>query len=153
MTIRWQSEIRDFPDRLGDLGLQDILDHCLQGFANIVNLRCFIWTREDSLRSDILLVILEHPLLQELEIDGRPSSFYHEMILSQFISLKRIKLIAPTPPVLEVLPEWLESLVNPLEHLSIVYKVNIIYDFRPIQNAELKTDFYRFLKCSPRTDF
>lgn len=83
--------------------------------------------------SDVLFTILEHPSLQELEIDGRPSSFYEERILPKFTSLRRIKLIVPTPPVLEVLPEWLESLVSPLQNLSIVYKVDMVFDLCPVR--------------------
>lgn len=97
-----------------------------------MNLRCFIWTRDGSLSSSVLLAILKHPFLQELEINGRQ----HESnlaILPQFTSLRRIKLIMPTSPVVEILPAWLKSLISPLQNLTIVCKVGTAPDAYPVR--------------------
>lgn len=92
------------------------------------------------MRPDILLVILRHcPSLQELEIDGRYYGCNMEKTLSQITSLRRIKLIRPSPFFIEVLPEWLESLVDPLQSLSIEYQVDVNFDSHPLQILSQKT--------------
>ena len=67
--------------------------------------------------------MLKHRSLQELEINGRHDGNYDHMILPQFTRIRRIKLIMPSPPVVEVLPVWLKALVDPVQSLSIVSKV------------------------------
>jgi len=121
-TIRAQPEIRDFPKGLGNVNLDELFDSCLRGITNVVNLRSCTWTRDGSLASSILFEILKHRSLRELEINGRHYGNYDPMILPQFTSVRRIKLIMPSPSVVEVLPRWLRSLVNPLQSLSIVCK-------------------------------
>ncbi|KAF9645469.1 hypothetical protein BDM02DRAFT_3181243 [Thelephora ganbajun] len=77
-------EIRDFPKGLDSDHLDGLIDSCLRGITNTVNLRSCTWTRDRSVR--------------------------------------RIKLIMPSPPVIWILPAWLKSLVHPLQSLSIVCK-------------------------------
>ena len=120
---RQRSEIRDFPKGLDSCYLDGLFDHCLRGIANTVNLRSCTWTRDGSLRSSILLAMLKHQSLQELEINGRHGGNYDHTILPQFTRIKRIKLIMPSQPVIEALPAWLKALVDPLQSLSIVSKV------------------------------
>ena len=74
--------------------------------------------------------MLKHRSLQELEINGRHYGDYDPMILPQFTSIRRIKLIMPTLPVVEALPAWLRSLVDPLQSLSIVCKVRATFSIR-----------------------
>ena len=64
-----------------------------------------------------------HRSLRELEIDGRYDGYYDKTIFSQFTSIRRIKLITPSPPIVEVLPVWLESLEDPLQNLSIMFNL------------------------------
>jgi len=123
LTICWRPEIRDFPKGLYDDQLDSLIDSCLRGIANTINLRSCAWTRDGSLSSSILLAILKHRQLQELEINGHRHRNCDHTILPQFTSVRRIKLVMPSPPVLEVLPAWLKSLKNPLQSLSIVCKV------------------------------
>lgn len=122
-TIRQRSEIRDFPKGLDSCYLDGLFRHCLRGIANTVNLRSCTWTRDGSLSSGILLAMLKHRSLQELEINGRHDGDYDHMILPQFTQIRRIKLIMPSSAVIEVLPAWLGALVDPLQSLSIVSKV------------------------------
>lgn len=117
------TEIRDFPKGLDNDHLDDLFDTCLRGITNTVNLQSCIWTRDGSLGSSILLVLLKHRSLQELEINGRHYGNYDHTILPQFTSIRQVKLIMPSPPVVEVLPTWLKSLIYPLQSLSIVCKV------------------------------
>ena len=107
------------------------MDSCVRGLANTVNLRSCTWTREGSLTPDILLTILKHPSLQELAINGGNYGNYDPKILAQFISLRRIDLIMPSSPVIEVLPMWLKSLANPLQSLTIVCRVGATLDVHP----------------------
>jgi len=69
--------------------------------------------------------MLKHQSLQELEINGRHDGNYDHRILPQFTRIRRIKLIMPSLPVVEVLPAWLRTLVDPLQSLSIVSKVRV----------------------------
>ena len=117
-------EIRDFPKGLDNDNLDDLFDSCLRGIANTVNLQSCTWTRDGSLGSSILLAMLKHRSLQELEINGHHYGNYDHAILPQFTSIRRIKLIMPSPPVIEFLPVWLRSLTDPLQGLSIVCKVH-----------------------------
>jgi len=73
--------------------------------------------------------MLQHRSLQELEINGRHYGNYDHRILPQFTGVRRIKLIMPSPPVIEILPAWLRSLVDPLQSLSIVCKVRMTLGF------------------------
>ena len=122
-TIRWEPEIRDFPKGLDNGRLEALFDSCLHGIANTVNLRSCTWTRDGSLGSNILLALLKHRSLHELEINGRHDGNYDHMILPRFTSVRRIKLVMPAPHVVEILPAWLKSLVHPLQNLSIICKV------------------------------
>ena len=119
-----------------------------------MNLQRFIWTREESFGSDILIAILGHPLLQELEIDGRHNWNYDTSILPQLTSIRRIKLVTPSWPIIEALPAWLESLADPLQSLSIVYKVNTALDVHLTRMLNPKnTELCYCPRLAPRADF
>ncbi|KAF9781381.1 hypothetical protein BJ322DRAFT_1080740 [Thelephora terrestris] len=118
-TIRWRTEIRNFPQR-EELKSSDLIDFCTQGLANSVNLQSFVWVRFGTLNSRILLAILGHLSLQELEINARNRGLFDDTILPQLTSVTRIKLLDPSLSVIDILPAWLKSLTNPLQHLSIV---------------------------------
>jgi len=113
-------EIRDVQEVPGGLHMDEIIDYYCPGLENTVNLRCFIWTREGALHPNILFSILKHPSLQELEINGNHPKNYEYTVLLRFTSLRRIKLITPSAHVVGILPAWLESLVDPLQSLTIV---------------------------------
>ncbi|KAF9781527.1 hypothetical protein BJ322DRAFT_1076731 [Thelephora terrestris] len=98
-------EIRYFPKGLDGICLDNLINSCLQGLKNCVNLLSCTWTRDGSLSSSILLAILKHSSLQELEIHGCHNKNYDHTILPRFTS---------------VLPLWLKSLVRPLQSLSIM---------------------------------
>ena len=116
------------------------MDSCLRrGLANTVNLRSCAWTRAGTLTSEVLLAIVKHPHLQELAIDGGCHKCYDPTILPQFTSVRRISLIMPSPPVIGVLPMWLNSLVNPLQSLTIVCWVGTTLDVHLYQNTEPKS--------------
>ena len=127
-------EIRDFPKGLDNDSLDDLFDSCLRGIVNTVNLQSCTWTRDGSLGSSILLAMLKHRSLQELEINGRHYGNYDHTVLPQFTSIRRIKLIMPSPPVIDVLPTWLRSLAEPLQCLSIVCKVHTTLVIDPSQS-------------------
>jgi len=154
-TIRWQSEIRDFPKGLDNDHLDDLFDSCLHGIANAVNLRSCTWTRDGSLNSNILLALLKNQSLQELEINGRHYGNYDHTILPRFTSVRRIKLIMPSPPVIEVLPSWLKSLMHPLQSLSIVCKVRTTLCILTRHTGSLSQSNIEFFcrhGCLPRTN-
>ena len=130
--------------------MDGLIDACLRGLTNTVNLQACTWTRDGSLSSDILLAILDHPSLQELEINGRHYGSYDHTILPRFTGVRRIKLIMPSPPVIEVLSTWLKCLTDPLQSLSIVCKVggsicahaNPAAKPRPRQSSSAVTDSF-----------
>jgi hypothetical protein len=150
----WEPEIRDFPKGLDNGRLEALFDSCLRGIANIVNLRSCTWTRDGSLGSDILLALLRHRSLRELEINGRHNGNYDHMILPQFTSVRRIKLIMPAPHVVEILPVWLTSLAHPLQSLSIICKVR--HALSPIWTRlprKIKLELFRRYGCVSGTNF
>ena len=155
LTIRWQLlEIRDFPKGLDNNRLEALFDSCLRGIANVVNLRSCTWTRDGSLGSNILLTLLKHRSLQELEINGRHDGNYDHMILPQFTSVRRIKLIMPTPHVVEILPTWLKSLAHPLQVLSIVCKVRHVLSPLWTQSPNrIKLELFRGYGCVSGKNF
>ena len=115
------------------------MDSCLRGLTNTENLRSCTWTRAGTLTPDILLAIVKNPHLQELAINGGCYESYDPTILPRFTSVRRINLILPSPPVIGVLPMWLNSLVNPLQSLTVVCRVGTAFDVHLHQNSEPKS--------------
>lgn len=153
-AIPWEPEIRDFPKGLDNGRLEALFDSCLRGIANIVNLRSCTWTRDGSLGSNILLGLLKHRSLQELEINGRHDGNYDHTILPQFTSVRRIKLVMPTPHVVEILPAWLKSLAHPLQGLSIICKVrHALSPFRTQSPSKIKLELFRHYGCVSGKNF
>lgn len=98
----------------------DLVDSCIRGLANTVNLQSFAWTWNGVLNSSIFPTILKHRSLQELEISGQHLEENDHAFLPQFTSVRRIELLSPSPSVIGVLPAWFKSLADPLQSLSIV---------------------------------
>ncbi|KAG1737583.1 uncharacterized protein EDB91DRAFT_1290700 [Suillus paluster] len=117
-------EIRVFPKALSSSSHSDLLDLCIQGIRNCVNLRSCAWTRDGSLESATLQALQKCPQLKELEINGHDSGYYDPWILPQFSKLSSISLIMPSVRVIEVLPSWISTTGSTLRNLNIVCKTS-----------------------------
>ncbi|KAG2134800.1 hypothetical protein DEU56DRAFT_404161 [Suillus clintonianus] len=113
-------EIRDFPKALSSSSYSNLLNLCIRGIRNCVNLRSCAWTRDGSLESPILLALQQCSQLTELEINGHDSGYYNPNILAQFSKLSRISLIMPSAQVIEVLPSWISATGPTLRNLTMI---------------------------------
>lgn len=118
-------EIRDFPKSLLAHQYDELADVCLRGIANATNLRSCKWTRDGSMSSEVLQILLRSKGLEELEINGH----HDPSILKRFESLRKISLIMPSPSVIDVLPRWIRGLRNDLRSLNIICKVALLIFF------------------------
>ncbi|KIK96882.1 hypothetical protein PAXRUDRAFT_137464 [Paxillus rubicundulus Ve08.2h10] len=114
-------EIRDFPKALSAAGHLDLLQLCIKGIRNCVNLRSCTWTRDGSLHSAVLKSLRDCPQLQELEINGN-SNQYDPILLTQFLNLSKISLIMPSARVLDIFPSWISIAGATLRSLTIICK-------------------------------
>lgn len=119
------AEIRDFPKSLLAHEYDELVDVCLRGIANATNLRSCKWTRDGSMSSEVLQILLRCAGLEELEINGHHDSD----VLKRFESLRKISLIMPTPSVIGALPRWIRGLQNDLRSLTIICKVALFIVF------------------------
>ncbi len=124
MTRR--SAIRDFPKALQSEDHDQILDACLAGIRNCINLRACTWTRHGSLTSPVLETLAECARLRELEINGENAGYYDPTILPRFSHLRKLTLIMPSAPVVANLLPWIAATGSTLQHLSIICKASYI---------------------------
>ncbi|KAI0767578.1 hypothetical protein C8Q74DRAFT_1281089 [Fomes fomentarius] len=117
-----QLAIRDFPKALQSEEYDQILDACLAGIRNCVNLRTCTWTRHGSLTSSVLETLADCSRLQELEINGENTGYYDPMILPRFSHLRKLSLIMPSAAVANTLLPWTRSASATLQYLSIICK-------------------------------
>lgn len=117
--------IRDFPRGLLLGERNDILEICLRGIRNCVNLMSCTWTRDGSLSTEILESLQHLPRLVELEINGHSPNQYQAVILTNFKALRKVSLIMPSSQVLEILPEWICATAHTLEHLTLICKASV----------------------------
>ncbi|KAI0719750.1 hypothetical protein C8T65DRAFT_33830 [Cerioporus squamosus] len=117
-----QLVIRDFPKALQSEDHDQILDACLAGLRNCVNLRACTWTRHGSLTSSVLETLAQCSRLRELEINGENAGFYDPTVLPQFSHLRKLTLIMPSAPVVANLSPWIMATGSTLQHLSIICK-------------------------------
>ncbi|RPD61821.1 hypothetical protein L226DRAFT_552408 [Lentinus tigrinus ALCF2SS1-7] len=117
-----QLVIRDFPKALQSEDHDQILDACLAGLRNCINLRSCTWTRHGSLTSSVLETLVQCKSLWELEINGENASFYDPAILPQFCHLQKLTLIMPSASVVANLLPWAKNTGSTLRHLSIICK-------------------------------
>lgn len=114
--------IRDFPKALQSSAQEDVMDSCLQGIKNCVNLQSCTWTRDGSLTSEMLETLLLSQQLEELEINGAHQGHYDPCILPRFTHLRRLSLIMPSNAVINMLPAWTQATGHTLRHLSVICK-------------------------------
>jgi len=116
-------EIRVFPKGLPSSEHNRLLNLCIRGIQNCVNLRSCAWTRDGSLESPILHALQQCTKLKELEINGHDSGYYNPIILAQFSKLSRVSLIMPSAQVIELLPSWISTTGPTLRSLTIICQV------------------------------
>ncbi|TBU47149.1 hypothetical protein BD309DRAFT_1057210 [Dichomitus squalens] len=114
--------IRDFPKALQSEDHDLILEHCLAGIRNCINLRACTWTRHGSLTSPVLETLVDCARLQELEINGENSGFYDPGILPRFSHLRKLALIMPSAAVIGILSHWTRNTSQTLNHLGVICK-------------------------------
>ncbi|KAL4253257.1 hypothetical protein ABKN59_004757 [Abortiporus biennis] len=114
--------IRDFPRALLRGQRDELLQVCLRGIRNCMNLRICTWTRDGSLSEDILEALQQLPLLSELEMNGHNQGQYRAIELIKFNHLQKISLIMPSSPVVTIMPRWMQITGSTLRHLSLICK-------------------------------
>lgn len=118
------SAIRDFPRALKVVERAQLLETCLQGIQNCVNLRACTWTRDGSLSDDLLQALCQLSAFTDLEINGHNERQYSPLTLAQFVRLRRLCLIMPSTAVCEVLPHWLRTTGPSLQRLTLIDRVS-----------------------------
>ena len=114
---RWMIESREFYALQGDVILG--LSHC-------GGLRTCVWTRDGTLRDDILDAIREHcVILRELEVNGNAARYYDASGLTGITGLERISLIMPDRAVIALLPGWVAANGERLKTLSFTCQVGV----------------------------
>ncbi|KAI0752600.1 hypothetical protein C8Q80DRAFT_1217127 [Daedaleopsis nitida] len=129
--------IRDFPKALQSEEYDQVLEACLAGLRNCVNLRACTWTRHGSLTSSVLETLADCSRLQELEINGENTNYYDPSILPRFSHLHKLSLIMPSAAVASMLLPWARNTSETLRHLSVICKSStrinddILHDIAP----------------------
>lgn len=122
-SFRWIEELRDFPKNLSSTEREDLLQLCIRGISNCINMSSCSWTRDGSLNTLVLRSLQQNTRLQELEINGHHNHYYDPLILVNFVGLRKISLIMPSGEVIRMLPSWLAVTGESLRVLSLVCKV------------------------------
>lgn len=123
-----QVEVRDFPksilQRIEGRN-EEILNVCLRGIRNCVNLQACVWTRDGTLNSAILEELSKCPQLDSLEINGKHTYSFDPLLLLNFHQLRRLQVIMPSGEVIKVVPSLLIGSSNTLESLSLICRVSL----------------------------
>lgn len=119
------SELRDFPKVLPIAEQERLMDNCVKGLENCINLRSCTWTRHGSLNEPIIKSLQHCPTLQEIEINGHHEKYYDPYLLVALHGLHKISLIMPTRDVVHLLPAWCQNNRNTLRSLSLICKVSV----------------------------
>ncbi|KAI9060041.1 hypothetical protein FKP32DRAFT_1613869 [Trametes sanguinea] len=117
-----QLVIRDFPKALQSEEHDAILELCLNGIRNCIDLKACTWTRHGSLTSRVLETLVECPRLSELEVNGQHNNYYDPRILPRFTHLRKLSLIMPSGGVIDILPSWTHNTQETLQYLSLICK-------------------------------
>ncbi|KAL5497830.1 hypothetical protein ACEPAH_2761 [Sanghuangporus vaninii] len=115
-------ELRDFPKAISRDSANQLTQLCVSGLANCVNLTSCTWTRDGTLKEDILEALSRCPSLQAIEINGRHAHNYDPELLHRFARLRRISVIMPTAEVVHALPGCFQRNLETLQELTIICK-------------------------------
>lgn len=130
-------EVRDFPksilQRIEGRN-EEILNMCLRGIRNCVNLQACVWTRDGTMNSPILEELSRCRHLDSLELNGHHNYSFDPILLLNFHQLRRLSIIMPSGEVLNAIPTLLVGSANTLESLSLICR-----------SSSLVTD--EFLSC------
>ncbi|EMD36761.1 hypothetical protein CERSUDRAFT_65561 [Gelatoporia subvermispora B] len=118
--------IRDFPKAQWGSAHENVLDHCLNGLRNCINLQSCAWTRDGSLTSEILETLVDFPHLSALDFNGRDGWDYDHRILPRFTHLQHLSIIMPSSRVVGILPSWLGATGATLKHLTLICKTSTL---------------------------
>ncbi|KAG7095387.1 hypothetical protein E1B28_006143 [Marasmius oreades] len=97
-----------------------------KGIRNCINLSAFVWTRDGTLRNEILLALRHCSCLRALEINGHNQEYYDPNILLQFDCIRKISLIMPSAAVVQSLDPWLMRTGKTLRSLTLICKATSI---------------------------
>ncbi|OCB90530.1 hypothetical protein A7U60_g2264 [Sanghuangporus baumii] len=120
--VHVQPELRDFPKAISRDSANQLTHLCVSGLANCVNLTSCTWTRDGTLKEDILEALSRCPSLQAIEINGRHAHNYDPELLHRFARLRRISVIMPTAEVVHALPGCFQRNLETLQELTIICK-------------------------------
>ena len=123
---RIHPELRDFPKAISRDNRAQLIHLCVSGLGNCVNLVSCTWTRDGTLKEDILEALSHCPSLRSLEINGRHAWNYDPDVLHKFERLRRISVIMPTSEVVRALPGCFQRNLETLQELTIICKVRIV---------------------------
>lgn len=116
-------EIRDFPKAISRENHLQLTVTCVQAIRNCVNLHACTWTRDGSLRDDVLEELSRCPRLEVLEINGHDNHNYEPTILTNFKKLSKITVIMPSNKVIQTLSICFRENFKTLCSVSITCKV------------------------------
>ncbi|KAA1474575.1 hypothetical protein DENSPDRAFT_905907 [Dentipellis sp. KUC8613] len=118
-------EIRDFPKAfLISEKYQTLRENCVRGIQHTTHLQSCTWTRDGSLQNPILEALQDCPELCELEINGHHEDNYNPSTLTNFRNLRKISIIMPSGPVLDLLPHWVGYTGHSLRNLTLICKAS-----------------------------
>ncbi|KAI5119999.1 hypothetical protein M0805_004442 [Coniferiporia weirii] len=126
-------ELRDFPKAISRESALELTKTCVQAIDNCVNLQSCTWTREGSLKEDILEALARCPHLEVLEINGRHTHNYDPALLLEFSRLRKIAFIMPSSDVMQQLPSCVQRNRTTLQALTIICKFTSV-----VTDASLK---------------
>ncbi|KAH7910379.1 hypothetical protein BJ138DRAFT_1173181 [Hygrophoropsis aurantiaca] len=115
-------ELRIFPKALASTTYNSLLDNCVRGIQNCVNLRSCTWTRDGSFNSAVMSALQGCHNLQEIELNGHDTGAYNPIALVQFQRLSKLTLIMPSAQIIDIMPSWMSVTGATLRHLSIICK-------------------------------
>lgn len=102
---------------------EEILNVCLRGIRNCVNLQACVWTRDGTMNSAILEELSRCPKMDSLELNGHHNYNFDPLLLLNFHQLRRISFIMPSSEVVKVIPSLLIGSSDSLQSLSLICRV------------------------------
>ncbi|KZT34733.1 hypothetical protein SISSUDRAFT_1072038 [Sistotremastrum suecicum HHB10207 ss-3] len=117
-------EMRDFPKALSIEEQDRLMDLCITGLENCINLRSCTWTRDGSLTTPLLKALLSSSTLQEFSLNGHYEGHYDPTLLLQFSRLQKLTIIMPSSDIISLLPAWLGACTETLKSLSLICKAS-----------------------------
>lgn len=116
---RWMTESREFYALQGEVNL---------AISNCVNLETCVWTRDATLRTEVLEAFRDCcPKLRDFEFNGNSGRYYDVSVLRSLSGLERISVIMPDKAVVNALWHWIPANRETLRTLSFTCQVRLSF--------------------------